>query len=254
VGVKKGLAVLYEDNHLLAVEKPAGLLVQGDRTGDPTLLEAAKAYLKEKYQKPGRVYLGLVHRLDRVTSGVVLLAKTSKAAARLSQSFREGRVRKAYLAVVEGQFPGEAGLMEAYLRWEARFGKTLVSKVPGEGFRKAVALFKVVKRFKGSTALLLFPETGRKHQLRAQLAYYGHPVVGDRRYGSRRLVLSGKAILLHALALALRHPVKGLPLFLWAPLPPYFSSIPCNPHELKGFLLEGVGGKKERACFEGDTA
>ncbi|OAQ20271.1 RluA family pseudouridine synthase [Thermosulfurimonas dismutans] len=236
-GVKESLKILYEDNHLLAIEKPGGLLIQGDRTGDPTLLEAAKAYLKEKYRKPGGVYLGLVHRLDRVTSGVVLLAKTSKAAARLSEVFREGGVRKAYLAVVEGHLSEEAGIMKAYLRWDARLGRTLVSETPREGFRKAVTGFKVVGRFKGSTALLLFPETGRKHQLRAQLAHIGHPVMGDRRYGSRRRVLSGKAILLHALALALMHPIKRFPLFLFAPLPSYFPSIPCESKDLKAFLL-----------------
>jgi len=233
----EGLTVLYEDNHLLAVVKPGGVLVQGDRTGDETLLFRARAYLKEKYARPGRVYLGLVHRLDRVTSGVILFARTSKAAGRLSRAFREGEVRKAYLAVVEGHFPLEAGILRHYLRWEEREGRTLVREAPEEGFREAVTGFEVVSRGLNYTALLLFPETGRKHQLRAQLAHLGHPVLGDRRYGSRRRVAGGRAILLHALALSLEHPVRKQPLFLWAPPPDYFPEVPLSRPRLRAFLL-----------------
>ncbi|QJA06661.1 RluA family pseudouridine synthase [Thermosulfurimonas marina] len=234
---RQGLEVLYEDSHLLAVAKPGGVLVQGDRTGDETLLSRARAYLKEKYAKPGRVYLGLVHRLDRVTSGVVLLARTSKAAGRLSLAFREGGVRKAYLAVVEGRFPLEAGLLRHYLFWDEREGRTLVREDPAQGFREAVTGFETLARGLHHTVLLLFPETGRKHQLRAQLAHLGHPVVGDRRYGSRRKVEKGRAILLHALALALRHPVRDCFLFLWAPPPEYFPAVPLRPSRLRAFLL-----------------
>ena len=231
------MEVLYEDNHLLVVEKPAGLLIQGDRTGDPTLLEMAKAYLKKKYRKPGGVYLGLVQRLDRVTSGVILLARTSKAAKRLSTAFREGRVRKTYLAVIEGRWPEEAGTLRLFLSWNSLLRKTLVSEKPREGFKETLTGFKVLKRFKDSTALLLFPETGRKHQLRAKFAYLGHPVVGDRRYGSGKKINRGKAILLHALALALLHPVKKEPLFFFSPPPPYFPRISLDPKTLKNFLL-----------------
>lgn len=235
--VKDSLRILYEDGHLLVIDKPAGILVQGDRTGDPTLLETARAYLKEKYQKPGRVYLGLVHRLDRVTSGLILLARTFKAAARLSEALREGEIHKAYLAVVEGRLLEEAGVLRHYVFWDARRGRTLVSPRPKPGFREAVTGFRVLRRLSDRTALLLFPETGRKHQLRAQWSHRGHPVVGDRRYGSSERILSGKAILLHALALSLPHPVGKVPLFFFSPPPEYFPSFGYfSVSEIKRFL------------------
>lgn len=237
LGAERHLLILYEDNHLLAVEKPGGLLVQGDRTGDETLLSRAREYLRRRYARPGRVYLGLVHRLDRVTSGVVLLARTSKAAARLARAFREGEIRKAYLAVVEGSFPLEAGVLRHYLRWDETRGRTLVCGRPAPGFREALTGFRVLARGPDWTALLLFPETGRKHQLRAQLAHEGHPVRGDRRYGSAKRVAGGRAILLHALALGLLHPVRRTPLFLHAPLPDYFPALQVDPDELRPFLL-----------------
>ena len=235
-GVKERLEVLYQDRHLLALAKPGGLLVQGDRTRDETLLSLAREYIRRKYGKPGGVYLGLVHRLDRVTSGVVVLARTSRAARRLSEAFREGLVRKAYLAVVEGRFPLEAGVLRHYLRWDEARGRTLVSERPEKDFREAVTGFRVLARRVENTALLLFPETGRKHQLRAQLAFLGHPVVGDRRYGSRRRVAGGRAILLHALALGLEHPVKREFLFLTAPLPDYFPPLQPDLAEIREFF------------------
>ncbi len=242
-GVKDRLKVLYEDRHLLALAKPGGLLVQGDRTRDETLLALAREYIRRKYAKPGGIYLGLVHRLDRVTSGVVVLARTSKAARRLSEAFREGLVRKAYLAVVEGRLPLEAGVLKHYLRWDEARGRTLVSERPGPDFREAVTGFRVIARGLETTALLLFPETGRKHQLRAQLAHLGHPVVGDRRYGSRKRVAGGRAILLHALALGLEHPVKRVSLFLSAPLPDYFPEVQPDLAEIRKFfsLTHGQG-------------
>jgi len=218
------------------------MLVQGDRTRDETLLDQVRAYLREKYAKPGGIYLGLVHRLDRVTSGVVLLARTSKAARRLCRDFREGIVRKAYLAVVEGRFPLEAGVLRHYLHWDEKEGRTLVREKPAEDFREAVTGFETLSRGLNHTVLLLFPETGRKHQLRAQLSYMGYPVVGDRRYGSRRRVHKGRAILLHALALALRHPLGGGLLFLWAPLPPYFPRISLSRSRLETFLSHRFPG------------
>lgn len=241
---RQRLEILYEDNHLLAVAKPGGVLVQGDRSGDETLLSRVRDYLREKYAKPGRVYLGLVHRLDRVTSGVILLARTSKAAGRLSRAFREGEVRKAYLAVVEGNFPLEAGILRHYLFWDEKKGRSLVREDPAEGFREAVTGFEILARGLEYSVLLLFPETGRKHQLRAQLSHLGHPVVGDRRYGSRRRVEGGRAILLHALALSLKHPVRDRFLFLWARPPDYFPRVPLHPSRLRDFLLpERASGK-----------
>ncbi len=218
--------LLYEDNHLLVLNKPGGLLVQADRTGDPTLLEAAKAYLKEKYHKPGRVYLGLVHRLDRVTSGVIIFAKTSKAARRLSQAFREGQVQKYYLAVVEGGPPPEKTL-EDYLAWDPVRRKAYLSP---EG-KKALLTWRLLKKGRKESLLLVEPGTGRKHQIRAQLAAHGFPIVGDLKYGSPRKIAAGRAILLHAWRIRLSHPTKKEILVFEAPLPPYW---PGNFHPDEG--------------------
>ena len=218
--------LLYEDNHLLVLNKPGGLLVQADRTGDPTLLEAAKAYLKEKYHKPGRVYLGLVHRLDRVTSGVIIFAKTSKAARRLSQAFREGQVQKYYLAVVEGGPPPEKTL-EDYLAWDPVRKKAYLSP---EG-KKANLTWRLLKKGRKESLLLVEPGTGRKHQIRAQLAAHGFPIVGDLKYGSPRKIAAGRAILLHAWRIRLSHPTKKEIFVFEAPLPPYW---PGKFHPDKG--------------------
>ena len=209
--------LLYEDNHLLVLVKPGGMLAQGDATGDETLLALAKAYLKEKYHKPGNVYLGLVHRLDRVTSGVMVLARTSKAAARLSQAFREGQVEKLYLAVVEGH-PPQRGRLEDRLSWDSRRRKAYLSPTGKE----AKLEFETLKRKRGLALLLVRPETGRKHQIRAQLAAAGFPILGDLKYGSQKRIAQGRAILLHAYSLTLPHPVRREKMTFKAPPPPYW--------------------------------
>ena len=209
--------LLYEDNHLLVLTKPGGVLVQGDATGDETLLALAKAYLKEKYQKPGNVYLGLVHRLDRVTSGVLVFARTSKAAGRLSQAFREGRIEKLYLALVEGH-PPQRGRLEDRLSWDHRRRKAYLSPAG----KKAILELEAVKREERLSLLLVRPKTGRKHQIRAQLAAAGFPILGDLKYGSRKKVAQGRAILLHAYSLTLPHPVRREKMTFKAPPPPYW--------------------------------
>ncbi len=206
--------ILYEDNHLLAINKPAGLLVQKDITGDTSLLEFAKAYLKEKYHKPGNVYLGLVHRLDRVTSGIVVLARTSKAASRLSAALKERRIEKYYLALVHG-IPMEEGKAEDLLRWDEKAKRALVSS----SGKLAVLEWKTLKSWGSKSLLLIKPSTGRKHQIRAQLAVRGYPIVGDFKYGSRQRIAAGRGILLHAWRLFLPHPTKKEIIFLEAPLP-----------------------------------
>lgn len=215
--------ILYEDNHLLVLNKPGGLLTQGDRTGDPTLLSWAKEYLKVKYKKPGRVFLGLVHRLDRVTSGVVILARTSKAAARLSAAFRERRVKKGYLALVHGAVSPAQGFFEDSIAWKAAQRKAFLDP---RG-RQARLYFQVLEKRKSESLLFLAPESGRKHQIRVQLAARGHPIVGDWKYGSRRKIREGRAILLHAWWIDFPHPTRKERLHLWAPLPYYW------PHNLK---------------------
>jgi 23S rRNA pseudouridine1911/1915/1917 synthase len=213
------LEVLYEDNHLLAVHKPAGLLVQGDHSGDQTLLDVAGSYLKKKYDKPGRVYLGLVHRLDRNVSGVVLLATTSKAAGRLSGQFRDGTVDKVYRAVVAGCPPNGGGELRSWLaaKGDAR-GVTRAEQQSFAGARESLLRYNVVESKGGWSLVEVKPVTGRRHQIRAQLALEGHPLLGDVKYGSRRR-LADHRIALHALSLAVSHPVGGKSLTLVAPLP-----------------------------------
>jgi len=209
--------VLFEDNHLLALHKPAGLLVQGDRSGDPTLLDAARDYLREAYAKPGNVYVGLVHRLDRNVSGVVLLARTSKAAGRLAAAFREGRVGKHYLAVVHGAPPADDGELEAWLasRADSR-GVTRAAVAPFPGAKEALLRYRVRERRAGLSLVEVELVTGRRHQIRAQLALSGCPLLGDVKYGAPA-GLPDHRLGLHASRLELAHPVGGRPLAITAP-------------------------------------
>ncbi len=199
--------IIHEDNHLLVVAKPAGLLIQGDRSGDPTLLDHVREYLKTKYDKPGNVYLGLVHRLDRNVSGVVILARTSKAAGRLSAQFRDGTVGKTYLAVVEGHPPDGEQELHSWLaaKGDAQ-GVTRASWEPFPGARESVLHFVVRQKRAGQALLEVHPVTGRRHQIRAQLALAGWPLLGDVKYGAKK-GLPEHRIALHALSVAFSHPV-----------------------------------------------
>jgi len=210
--------ILHEDNHLLAVFKPAGLLVQGDSTGDETLLDVCKAYLKEKYQKPGNVYLGLVHRLDRPVSGVVLLARTSKAASRLSAQFRDGTVGKTYLAVVERRPVRAEGVLVHHLAARAdASGRTRCEDEPFKGSRESHLTYRVLTN--GDRSLLrIEPITGRRHQIRVQLAAMGCPIVGDVKYGAAE-PLPDRSVALHAWRLECAHPVGGRTMIFTAPAP-----------------------------------
>ena len=213
------LDVLYEDNHLLAVVKPAGLLVQGDRSGDPTLLDVARAYLKDKYAKPGQVFLGLVHRLDRNVSGVVLLARTSKAAGRLSTQFRDGTVTKIYQAVMAGRPEPSPGELRSWLSAKGNAqGVTRAELKPFPGAKEAWLRYDVTESLDGWSLVEVRPVTGRRHQIRAQFALAGCPLLGDVKYGSRRR-LADHRLGLHALSLTVTHPVRGEDLTLTAPLP-----------------------------------
>lgn len=214
------LTVLHEDNHLLAVMKPAGLLVQGDRSGDLSLVDLVRGYLKVKYAKPGNVYVGLVHRLDRNVSGVVVLARTSKAASRLAASFREGRVTKTYLAIVAGAPAADRAELRSWLAANGdRDGVTRSSRESFAGGRESVLEYRRLETLGGWSLLEVQPVTGRRHQIRAQLALAGHPLLGDVKYGSR-VKLDGRRIALHALKLEVAHPVGDRALILEAPVPP----------------------------------
>ncbi len=209
--------LLYHDNHLLGLYKPAGLLVQGDRSGDPNLLDLAKAWIKQLYHKPGKVYLGLVHRLDRPVAGVVLFARTSKGASRLSAQFRDHRVSKQYLAVVEGRLAPRRGTLNAYhLKGQHRSSRLLKESVAGA--RQARLAYEVLERSAHRSLVAVRLETGRKHQIRLQLAALGHPVLGDVRYGAAG-PLAQQQIALLAQRLTVIHPTLREPLTLESPLP-----------------------------------
>jgi 23S rRNA pseudouridine1911/1915/1917 synthase len=210
-----GLEILYEDNHCLAVYKPAGRLSTHFQGGEEPIDRDAKRYLKEKYQKPGNVFLGVVHRLDRPVSGVLLFARTSKAAARLAEQFREGTVEKVYWAVVEGDVATSAGSLEDWLVRDE--GRVHVVQPDSPGARQALLHFQRRGGFGGLTWLEVRPQTGRTHQLRVQLAHHGHPIYGDAKYGSVHTF--DKAIALHARSLTFLHPVRYEPITLTAELP-----------------------------------
>jgi 23S rRNA pseudouridine1911/1915/1917 synthase len=211
------LDILYEDNHCLAVAKPAGCLSTHYQGREETLDRAVKDYLKEKHRKPGNVFLGIVHRLDRLVSGVLLFARTSKAAARLAEQFREGTVDKVYWAVVEGEVGRNAGSLEDWLKKDREAGRVEVVEPRTPGSRQALLHFQRRGSHGGLTWLELRPQTGRTHQLRVQLAHHDHPIYGDARYGSVHTF--NRAIALHARTLTFLHPVRYEPITLTADLP-----------------------------------
>jgi len=209
--------VIYEDNHLLALYKPSGLLVQADQTKDISLLELAKQWIKARYNKPGRVFLGMVHRLDRPVAGVVLFCRTSKAAARISDQFREKTVKKRYLAVVEGVMKQSSGTLEHYLERTQTATSRIVPGKTAAG-RAARLYYRVLDADESSTLVSIDLETGRHHQIRAQFAHIGFPVMGDLRYGASA-PMRDRQIALFAESLKVFHPVTGDRLFFQCPLP-----------------------------------
>jgi 23S rRNA pseudouridine1911/1915/1917 synthase len=216
------LDVLYEDNHLLAVNKPAMLPTMGVAADEPSLLVVAKEYIRRKYAKPGEVYLGIVSRLDAPVTGVVLIARTSKAAARLSEMFKRRDVEKTYWALVEGRVEPAGGTLVHYLRKDERHRKMHVTIESASDAQRAELNYRTFKIAKGNTFLEIELLTGRKHQIRVQLADALAPVVGDRKYGSRRTFPHG--IALHSRRLVFEHPVKKTRVEIEAPLPAAWSS------------------------------
>ncbi len=202
------MKVLYEDNHLIAVYKSAGVPVQGDESNDVCLMDMVKEYLKEKYQKPGNVFLGLIHRLDRPVSGIVLFAKTSKGASRLSEQFRAHTVKKIYHALVEGKLEKNEGTLVNYLLKDTERNFVTVYDTP-HGEAKQAELFYRAVEVKGENTLVEIElKTGRSHQIRSQFAHIGHPIVGDSKYGSNKTYKPG-SIALAAVKLEFDQPVNG---------------------------------------------
>lgn len=211
------MEVLFEDNHCLAIAKPAGVPSAHYDGSEETLDRTAKAYLKSKYGKPGEVFLGIVHRLDKPTSGVLLFARTSKAAARLSEQFREGAIEKTYWAVIDGDMDKPAGTLEDWL-WKDEMDSRVQSvAAAAPGARRALVHYHRKARYGGLTLLELRPQTGRTHQLRVQLSHRRRPIVGDFKYGSEIPFSAG--IALHARSLTFLHPVRHEPITLTAELP-----------------------------------
>jgi 23S rRNA pseudouridine1911/1915/1917 synthase len=191
----KNLNILYEDNHLIAVFKPAGLLVQADASGAICLMDIVKDYLKEKYNKPGDVFLGLVHRLDRPVAGIVLFAKTSKGASRVSEQFREHEVSKIYTAVLEGQLDKDFDTLEVFIKKDEKLRKAYVFDKMAQDTQKASLSYKVLHMENNRTWVKIELHTGRFHQIRATFAHIGHPILGDSKYGAKAKYQEGKIAL-----------------------------------------------------------
>ncbi len=214
----QNLQILYEDNHLIAINKRPGDIVQGDKTGDIPLSKVVKLYIKNKYNKPGNVYLGVSHRLDRPTSGIVVFAKSSKALPRLNKLFAEKKAKKTYWAVVKKSPPKTHDTLTHWLRRNTKQNKSYANKKEVPDSKKAILEYQVIKKLDHYFLLEIDLKTGRHHQIRAQLTAIGCPIKGDLKYGFDRSNKDG-SIHLHARKLVFIHPVKRESLELEAPLP-----------------------------------
>lgn len=214
----KNLQVLYEDNHLIVINKRPGDIVQGDKTGDLPLSEIVKQYIKEKYNKPGNVYLGVAHRLDRPTSGIVVFTKTSKALPRLNKLFAEKEAKKTYWAVVKNPPKESQACLTHWMKRNTKQNKSYANKKEVPDSKKAILDYKIIKKLERYCLLEVDLKTGRHHQIRSQLSAIGSPIKGDLKYGFDRSNKDG-SIHLHARKLSFIHPVKKEPLEFIAPPP-----------------------------------
>lgn len=212
------MEILYEDNHIIIVNKSPREIVQGDKTGDKPLVDMVKDYLKEKYHKPGNVFCGVVHRLDRPTSGIVVFAKTSKALARLNEMFKKGEVDKTYWAIVKDLPPQDEGTLVHFLIKNQKNNKSVAYNTEKPRSKKAVLHYKLVGRSQRYYLLEVKLETGRHHQIRCQLAKIGLPIRGDLKYGAQRSNPDG-SISLHARNISFVHPVSKKMIDITAPVP-----------------------------------
>ena len=217
------LEVLYEDNHIIAVNKKPSDIVQGDKTGDRPLVEFVKDYIKKKYNKPGDVFLGVVHRLDRPVSGVILFARTSKALSRLNELFRSKQVQKTYWAVVKNKPNPTKDILVHYLKKNQQKNKSTAFNKEEGGTLKSELSYQLIKSLDNYHLLEVLPKTGRHHQIRVQLSKIGSPIKGDIKYGSDR-TNKDASIHLHARKIEFIHPVKKEPISISA-TPPKKDSI-----------------------------
>lgn len=212
------LSILYEDNHLIIINKPAGALVQGDKTGDAPISDDVKKYIKEKYQKPGDVFLGVIHRLDRPVSGIVIFARTSKALERMNALFKEKKIQKTYWAVVQIPPKEEQGTITTYTIKDAEKLKAKVFSKEVNGSKQCVLDYQVLLKSERYFLIEVQPHTGRYHQIRSQLSYIGSPIKGDIKYGYAR-TNNGGFIYLHARKIDFIHPVSKEHIQVTAPVP-----------------------------------
>lgn len=212
------MEVIYEDNHLLIVNKVPGEIVQGDKTGDRPLVEELKEWLKAKYNKPGNVFCGVVHRLDRPVGGLVIFAKTSKALARLNEMFRNGEVKKTYWAITRNAPPKQEDTLTHYITSVERNNKSYASPIEKKGSQKAILSYRHIASSERYHLLEINLMTGRKHQIRVQLSSIGCPIKGDLKYGDKRSNPDG-SISLIAHRIEFIHPVSGKEIDVTAPLP-----------------------------------
>ena len=198
--------IIYEDNHLIAVTKKSGEIVQGDKTGDKPLSEEIKSYLKTKYKKPGNVFLGTIHRLDRPTSGIVLFAKTSKSLSRMNELFRNKKVQKTYFAVTEDMPNKEKGVIISLLKKNQKQNKSHITKL--DDGKKSELEYELIEKLQNYFLIKVKPKTGRHHQIRVQLSSIGCKIKGDVKYGAKR-ANKDKSICLHSYSMSFVHPVKN---------------------------------------------
>ncbi len=218
ISTTENLQIIYEDNHLIAINKRPGDLVQGDKTGDTPLSELVKAYLKKKYNKPGNVYLGVAHRLDRPTSGIVVFAKTSKALPRLNKLFAEKAAKKTYWAVVKHMPEKQQDTLSHWMKRNTKQNKSYAHRKEVPESKKAILEYQIIKKLDNFYLLEVNLKTGRHHQIRSQLSAIGCPIKGDLKYGFDRSNKDG-SIHLHARNLSFIHPVKKIALDLLASPP-----------------------------------
>lgn len=223
------MEILYEDNHLIAINKQVADIVQKDKTGDLALEDSIKAYIKEKYQKPGEVFLGVTHRIDRPVSGVVLFARTSKALERINVMFQEKKVEKVYWAIVKEKPPQNEATLVHFIKRDQGKNKAYAFDKEVSGSKKAITKYRIAGASDNFYLLEVTIETGRHHQIRCQLAKIGCPIRGDLKYGFARSNPDG-GISLHAKSIRFKHPVKNEEVFIEAPLPHdslwnYFKSL-----------------------------
>jgi len=222
------LNILYEDNHCIAVFKPAGVLIQGDVTGDPTMLDQIKYYLKQKHNKPGKVFLGLVHRLDRNVSGIAIFGKTSKGASRLSEQFRDHSITKIYTALVIGKPKSESDVIVSYLRKDQATNRVSIFNEALAGTQRAELSYETINSNNKYSLLKVALKTGRSHQIRAQLSSIGCPIVGDVKYGAPEL-LSKNELALCATSLTFVPPTGTEKVTLEIPVPESWPRLDRKP-------------------------